>query len=79
VFGRLLLVGHTSALLPRLTGWMSVAVTLYIAWYAYRSMRVVYGQNRSLTLGKLVLLSFFYLVSGALMIGLVSLYSVFTL
>jgi hypothetical protein len=40
---------------------------------------VVYGQGRALTLGKLVLLSFFYLVSGVLMIGLVTLYSVFTL
>jgi len=79
LFLLLLLAGLASALLPRLTGWISGAVTLYIAWYAYRSMRVVYGQNRSLTLGKLVLLSFFYLVSGALMIGLVSLYSVFTL
>jgi hypothetical protein len=42
-------------------------------------MRVVYGQGRAVTLGKLVLLSFFYLVSGALMLGLVSLYSVVTL
>jgi hypothetical protein len=40
---------------------------------------VVYGQSRALTLGKLVLLSFFYLVSGVLMIGLVSVYSVLTL
>jgi hypothetical protein len=36
----------------------------------YRSMRVVYRQGRWLTLSKLVLLSFFYLMSGALMIGL---------
>jgi len=79
LFMLLLLAGLASALLPPLTGWISGAVTLYLAWYAYRSMRVVYGQGRALTLGKLVLLSFFYLVSGALMIGLVSLYSVFTL
>ena len=68
-----------SALLRPLAGWISAAAALYIAWYAYRSMRVVYGQGRVLTLGKLVLLSFFYLVSGVLMIGLVSLYSLFTL
>jgi hypothetical protein len=55
------------------------AVTFYIAWYAYRSLRVVYGQRRLLTLGKLVSLSFFYLVSGSLMLGLVTVYSVFTL
>jgi len=79
IFLLLLLAGLASALLKPLAGWISGAVALYIAWYAYRSMRVVYGQGRALTLGKLVLLSFFYLVSGALMIGLVSLYSVFTL
>jgi hypothetical protein len=79
VFLLLLLAGLASALAPALSGWISGAVTLYIAWYAYRSMRVVYGQGRAVTLGKLVLLSFFYLVSGVLMIGLVSLYSVFSL
>jgi hypothetical protein len=42
-------------------------------------MRVVYGQGRVLTLGKLAVLSFFYLVSGALMLALVTVYSVFTL
>jgi hypothetical protein len=79
VFLLLLLAGLVSALLKPLAWWISTAVALYIAWYAYRSMRVVYGQRRSLTLGKLVLLSFFYLGCGALMIGLVSVYSVFTL
>ena len=79
LFLLLLLAALVSALLKPLAAWISAAVTLYIAWYAYRSMRVVYGQGRALTLGKLVLLSFFYLVSGALMIGLVSVYSVFTL
>jgi hypothetical protein len=79
LFLLLLLAGLVSALLKPLEGWIWAAVTLYIAWYAYRSMRVVYGQGRAVTLGKLVLLSFFYLVSGALMLGLVSLYSVVTL
>ena len=74
-----LLAGLMSALLKPLAGLISAAATLYIAWYAYRSMRVVYGQGRALTLGKLVLLSFFYLVSGVLMMGLVGLYTVFTL
>jgi len=45
----------------------------------YRSMRVVYGQGRWLTIGKLVLLSFFYLVSGALMLAITSVYSALTL
>ena len=79
LFLLLLLAALVSALLKPLAAWIGWAVTLYIAWYAYRSMRVVYGQGRALTLGKLVLLSFFYLVSGSLMIALVSVYSVFTL
>jgi hypothetical protein len=56
-----------------------VAVTLYIAWYVYRSMRVVYGQGPWLTLGKLALLSLFYLVSGALVLLLTFVSSALTL
>jgi hypothetical protein len=79
VFLLLLLAGLTSAVLPGLSGWISGGAALYIAWYVYHSMRVVYGQGRALTLGKLLLLSLFYLVSGSLMFAFVSLYSVFTL
>jgi hypothetical protein len=79
IFLLVMLAGLASALLSPVSGWISTAVALYIAWYAYRSMRVVYGQGRALTLGKLLLLSFFYLVSGSLMLALVSVYSVFTL
>jgi len=79
VFLLLLLAGLASALLPPLATWISWAVALYIAWYAYRSMRVVYGQGRSLTFVKLGLLSLFYLVSGSLMLALLSVYSALTL
>jgi hypothetical protein len=79
VFLLLLLAGVASALLPRLATWISWAVALYIAWYAYRSMRVVYGQGRGLTFVKLGLLSLFYLVSGSLMLALLSVYSALTL
>jgi len=79
VFLLLLLAGLTSALLPPLATWISWAVALYIAWYAYRSMRVVYGQGRGLTFVKLGLLSLFYLVSGSLMLALLSVYSALTL
>ena len=64
--------------LPFVSRWVGLAVALYIAWYSYRSMRVVYGQGRWLTLSKLVVLSFFYLVSGMLMLVLTSVYSAFT-
>jgi hypothetical protein len=79
VFLLLMLAGLASRLLPPLADWISAAVALYIACYVYRSMRVVYRQNRSLTLAKLVSLSLFYLLSGSLMLALVSVYSVLTL
>jgi len=42
-------------------------------------MRVVYGQGRWLTVGKLALLSLFYLVSGGLMLLLTFVSSALTL
>jgi hypothetical protein len=78
VFLLALLAWLTSTLLPFVSNWIGFAVTLYIAWYSYRSMRVVYGQGRWLTLSKLVVLSFFYLVSGILMLMITSIYSAFT-
>ena len=56
-----------------------VVVTLYIPWYVFRSMRVLYGQGRWLTLGKFAVLSFFYLVSGSIMFALTLLYSAVTM
>jgi len=79
VFLVVMLAAAVSALLPAVSGMLRVAVALYIAWYAYRSMRVVYGQGRWLTAGKLALLSVFYLVSGALMLLLTFVSSALTL
>ena len=75
----LLLAAGVSALLPWAASWVRLAVCLYIPWYVYRSMRLVYGQGRWLTLTKLVVLGFFYLASGSLMLGLAVAYSAFTL
>jgi hypothetical protein len=58
---------------------LKFAIFLYFVWYMYRSMRVVYQQGRALTLSKLVVLSFFYLVFAALMLAATSLYSVLML
>jgi hypothetical protein len=77
-FVLLLLASALSALLPPLAPWVLFALWLYIPWYLYRSLRVVYGQGRWLTISKLLLLSFFYLLSGALMIGLTAAYSFIT-
>lgn len=79
VFLIVLLGWPLSALLPVGGSWLRTAVVLYIPWYMYRSMRVVYGQGRALTLGKLAGLSFFYLVSGGIMLVLTVVYSVLTL
>ncbi|HEV8017618.1 MAG TPA: DUF3667 domain-containing protein [Steroidobacteraceae bacterium] len=75
VFLLLLLAAGVSALLPVAEQWVRFAVCVYIPWYVYRSMRLVYGQGRWLTFGKLLLLSLFYLVSGALMLALTIAYS----
>jgi len=79
VFLVVMLAAAVSALLPAVAGMLRVAVTLYIAWYAYRSMRVVYGQGSWLTAGKLALLSLFYLVSGGIMLLLTFVSSALTL
>jgi hypothetical protein len=78
-FVLLLLAAAVSALLPFAAGWVSFALWLYIPWYVYRSMRLVYGQGRWLTIAKLLVLSLFYLLSGALMLGLNVAYSALTL
>ncbi len=75
VAGTLLLL---SKFVPRVPG-VNLAVFLYFAWYMYRSMRVVYHQGRLLTVSKLALLAFFYLLFAALMLAVTSLYSVLML
>jgi hypothetical protein len=40
-----------------------------------RSMRVVYGQGRGLTFAKLAFLAFCYMMFGALMLAITSVYS----
>jgi hypothetical protein len=72
------LVATLGLLLSGLTQRLPVlkfATFLYFVWYMYRSMRVVYQQGRALTVSKLMLLSFFYLVFAALMLALTSVYS----
>ena len=71
VAGVLLLLGR---LVPRIPG-LGLAMFVYFAWYMYRSMRVVYGQGRLLTVSKLAVLAFFYLVFAAVMLAATSIYS----
>jgi hypothetical protein len=78
-FLAVLLAVLLSALLPfaaPLIGWVA---TLYMAWYLFRSMRVMYRQGRLRTGAKLAVLSLVYLVAGALMVGATALYAFVTL
>lgn len=79
VFLLLLLAAGVSALLPIASSWVRFLVCLWIPWYMFRSMRVVYAQGRWLTFAKLAMLSFFYLLSGSLMLALITAYSALTL
>jgi hypothetical protein len=73
------LAAALDTLLPSAAGTTRAVVFWYIVWYMFRSMRVVYGQGRWLTIGKLALLTFFYVVSGVLMLLITAVYSVLTL
>jgi len=78
-FLAVLLAGILSALLPfaaTLIGWVT---TLYVAWYLFRSMRVMYGQGRLRTVAKLGVLAFVYLVAGAFTVAATALYAFVTL
>jgi len=79
VFVALMLEWLIERPLPALEPIVSLVFGLYIPWYLFRSMRVVYGQGRALTFAKFLGLAFFYLVSGALMLGITTIYSVLTL
>jgi hypothetical protein len=79
IYLAVLLVWPLTALLGTAGSLMRAAVVLYIPWYAYRSMRVVYGQGRALTVAKLVPLALFYLVSSLMMMTLTIIFSALTL
>ena len=64
---------------PPAARWLHDLAWVYMAWYVYRSMRVAYGQGRWVTGGKLLLMSFVYLVCGALMVALTTVFSALTL
>jgi hypothetical protein len=68
-----------AALVPPARRLITWTVVLYVLWYAYRSMRVTYGQGRWLTVGKFAVLAFFYFVFGLLMFLLNFVYSALTM
>jgi hypothetical protein len=75
----LMIAGTLTALLPfaaPLIGWVTV---LYVVWYVFRSMRVMYGQSRLRTFGKLAFMFLVYVLAGSLMLAATALYAFATL
>ncbi|HVC01817.1 MAG TPA: DUF3667 domain-containing protein [Steroidobacteraceae bacterium] len=64
---------------PRVNSLAGFAIAIYLPVYLYRSMRVVYGQSHTLTAVKFATLAVAYVVSAALMVGLLMVYSYLTL
>jgi Protein of unknown function (DUF3667) len=64
--------------LGALVGWVQFAGFLYAAWYVYRALRTYYGQRRALTLLKLAVVGFAYLVFLGVTVGATALISLFT-
>ncbi len=57
-------------------GWVIAIISLYSVWYVYRAMRVYYGQGRLLTLTKLCVVGFIYLIGFTLTLAVTGLLSV---
>jgi hypothetical protein len=71
----ILMAGLLGTLLPSiatLIGWLTM---LYIAWYVYRAMRVMYGQGRLRTFGKLAVLAIVYLLAASVTLGITGFYA----
>jgi hypothetical protein len=62
-----------------LVGALFLVATWYMVRYLYRSMKLVYGQSRLLTLLKFAVLGWAYLVCGAFMLFATAFYSAATL
>lgn len=63
----------------RLTGWLETALWLYVIYYIFRAMRVYYGQSRTLTFGKYVVIFFAYIATSVIVLAGTALYSTLTL
>jgi hypothetical protein len=58
--------------------WVIAIITLYSIWYVYRAMRVYYEQGRLLTLTKLFVVGFAYLIGFAITMAATALVSAVT-
>jgi Protein of unknown function (DUF3667)/Domain of unknown function (DUF4286) len=58
------------------TGFLDIALLLYVPWYLYKAMRRTYAQPRVLTVCKFALLGFFYVALASVVAGFTLIYSV---
>jgi uncharacterized protein DUF3667 len=58
---------------------LTLALGVYIGWYVYKSMRVVYGQGRWLTVAKMGVMSVAYVISFVSMFSAMAVYAAYTL
>jgi hypothetical protein len=58
--------------------WVIAIIGLYSVWYVYRAMRVYYGQGRLLTLTKLFVVGFTYLIGLTITMAATALVSAIT-
>lgn len=61
--------------ISRVTGWLETVLSLYIIYYIFRAMRVYYGQSRTLTFGKYVVIFFAYIATSVIVLAGTALYS----
>jgi hypothetical protein len=47
---------------PSFKGWVIAFISIYTVWYVYKAMRAYYGQGRLLTLSKLCVIGFTYMI-----------------
>lgn len=60
-------------------GLLKFAAWLYMFWYMFRAMRNVYGQRRFITLLKYFAIGFAYVIAGATVLVLTTLYTAMTI
>lgn len=72
-------VARAAQPLAGVLGFMTLLLTAYLAWYVFRAMRVVYGESRTRTAVKFVVMGslYFFLLNVTLVAGVV--YSVLSL
>ncbi len=77
IYAAFIVEGALAFALPQaFAGPLSFALVAYLVWYCYRSMRVCYGQSRSITLMKYATIASVYMVLASVLLLFTGLASV---